>query len=173
MVKLMIVLTMLAGIILASCASKVTGNAVAGGTLKVQFETTQGIIVAEIYKDKAPITAGNFLKLVESDFYDGLTFHRYVPNFVIQGGDPSGDGTGGSPETIPLEIAPGLKHTPGILSMARTADPNSASSQFFIMVGTAPHLDGSYAIFGKVVEGLDVAYKLREGDSMKEVKILH
>ena len=136
---------------------------------KVEITTNKGIITAEIYVDKAPLTAGNFLGLVRSGFYDGLTYHRYVPGFVIQGGDPKGDGTGGSDRTIKLEIAPGLKHVAGVLSMARSADPDSASSQYFIVLEDAPHLDGQYAIFGAVVDGMDVVMQLREGDVMEKV----
>jgi peptidyl-prolyl cis-trans isomerase B (cyclophilin B) len=139
---------------------------------KVEIKTNKGIITAEIFKQQAPITAGNFLSLIEQKFYDGLKFHRYVPGFVIQGGDPKGDGTGGSAKTIPLEIAKGLKHDAFYLSMARTNDPNSASSQFYITLAPTPHLDGSYAIFGKVLTGQDVVLKLREGDKMESVSII-
>jgi peptidyl-prolyl cis-trans isomerase B (cyclophilin B) len=137
----------------------------------VVFETTKGTFKAEIYSKEAPITAGNFLNLVNSGFYNGLTFHRYEPGFVIQGGDPKGDGTGGSGKTIPLEIVPGLTHELGALSMARTNDPNSATSQFFVVIGEAHFLDGQYAVFGKVTEGMDVALKIRKGDRMNKVYV--
>ena len=109
----------------------------------------------------APITVANFEKLVKEGFYDGLTIHRIIPGFMIQGGDPAGNGTGGSKENIKGEFASNginnpLKHTRGVISMARAMDPDSASSQFFIMHADAPHLDGNYAAFGKVVEGMDV-----------------
>lgn len=109
----------------------------------------------------APKTAANFEKLVREGFYDGLTFHRVIPGFMIQGGDPLGNGMGGSEETIAGEFRSNgwnnpLKHTRGVISMARAYDPNSASSQFFIMHADAPHLDGSYAAFGRVVEGMEV-----------------
>lgn len=137
----------------------------------VNIQTNKGLIVAEIYEEKTPITAENFLGLVQSGFYDGLTFHRYVPGFVIQGGDPDGDGTGGSGTTIPLEIVDNLHHQKGVLAMARSSNPNSASSQFYITLDAAPHLDGSYAIFGRVLEGMDVVMQLREGDVMTKVEV--
>lgn len=117
-------------------------------------------ITLELYPDKAPITVENFLKLVGEGFYDGLIFHRVIPGFMIQGGDPEGTGMGGSKDKIKGEfLANGvkndLKHTRGVISMARTAMPNSASSQFFIMHEDAPHLDGQYAAFGKVIDGMD------------------
>lgn len=114
----------------------------------------------ELYPEKAPITVANFEKLVEEKFYDGLTFHRVISGFMIQGGCPKGDGTGGPKDKIKGEFSAngvpnGLKHTRGVLSMARAMDPNSAGSQFFIMHRDAPHLDGQYAAFGKVVEGME------------------
>ena len=120
-----------------------------------------GIIRIEVDEKAAPITAANFLKLVKEGFYDGLTFHRVISGFMVQGGDPTGTGTGGSKDTIKGEFASNgynnpLKHTRGVISMARTMDPNSASSQFFIMHADAPHLDGQYAAFGKVVEGMGI-----------------
>ena len=120
-----------------------------------------GIIDIELYPDKAPLTAANFEKLVKEGFYDGLTFHRIIPGFMIQGGDPKGTGTGGSDENIKGEFASNgfpqndIRHVRGVISMARAMDPDSASSQFFIMHEDAPHLDGSYAAFGKVVSGMD------------------
>lgn len=118
-------------------------------------------IKIELYPDKAPLTVANFEKLVKSGFYDGLTFHRVIPGFMIQGGDPEGTGMGGSKDRIKGEfrsngVANDLKHTRGVISMARSMDPNSASSQFFIMHDDAPHLDGDYAAFGRVTEGMDV-----------------
>lgn len=118
-------------------------------------------IKIELNPTAAPITVANFEKLVKEGFYNGLTFHRIIPGFMIQGGDPKGNGTGGSKENIKGEFASNgvnnpLKHTRGVISMARAMDPNSASSQFFIMHADAPHLDGQYAAFGKVVEGMDV-----------------
>ena len=120
------------------------------------------VMTAELYPEKAPNTVNNFISLAGKGFYDGLTFHRVIPGFMIQGGDPQGSGTGGPGYEIPGEFASNgfqndLKHTPGVLSMARTMDPNSAGSQFFVMVAPAPHLDGEYAAFGKLIEGQEVA----------------
>ena len=119
----------------------------------VTFDTSEGLLRAEIFADRAPVTAGNFLTLVRKGFYNGLTFHRVIPGFMIQGGDPSGDGTGGPGYAIRDEFAPGLRHDgPGILSMAN-AGPNSGGSQFFITLGATPWLDGKHAIFGRIVDG--------------------
>lgn len=117
-------------------------------------------IELELYPEIAPITVKNFEKLVSEGFYDGLTFHRIIPGFMIQGGDPLGNGMGGADENIIGEFRANgykndLKHTRGVISMARSFQPNSASSQFFIMHADAPHLDGQYAAFGKVVSGMD------------------
>lgn len=117
-------------------------------------------IKAELYPDIAPITVENFVKLVKEGFYDGLIFHRVIPGFMIHGGCPEGNGMGGPGYHIKGEFAANgikndLKHTRGVLSMARAMDPNSAGSQFFIMHEDAPHLDGQYAAFGKVVEGME------------------
>ena len=128
----------------------------------VRIEMDNGAIIdVELYPDKAPETVANFEKLVKSGFYDGLTFHRIIRGFMIQGGDPEGTGMGGAKEKIYGEFAANgfpqndLKHVKGVISMARSMAPNSASSQFFIMHEDAPHLDGSYAAFGKVVSGID------------------
>ena len=144
-----------------------------GGTMKsiAVIETDKGIIKAELYTQDAPITAKNFIELANSGFYDGLAFHRYEPGFVIQCGDPNGDGTGGSLKKIPLEISKKLTHVKGALAMARTNDPNSASSQFYIALEDIHFLDGNYAVFGKVIEGMDVAGRLRAGDAMSKVTI--
>ena len=120
-----------------------------------------GTIIAELDADAAPITVANFVKLVNEGFYDGLTFHRIISGFMIQGGDPLGNGTGGADQDIKGEFAANgwnnpIAHERGVLSMARSSAPNSASSQFFIMHQAAPHLDGSYAAFGKVLTGLEV-----------------
>jgi len=126
-----------------------------------------GVIKAELYPEIAPITVENFVKLAGSGFYNGLTFHRVIPGFMIQGGCPNGTGTGGPGYTIKGEFAANgvennLKHERGVLSMARAMDPNSAGSQFFIMHETSPHLDGQYAAFGKVIEGMDVVDKIAD-----------
>ena len=135
------------------------------------IETDKGTIKAELYTDKAPITSKNFIDLANSGFYNGLKFHRVEPGFVVQGGDPKGDGTGGSGKTIPLEISPDLKHVKGALAMARSQNPNSASSQFYITLAEAPFLDGNYAVFGKVVQGFDAVEKIKVGDKMNKVYI--
>ena len=124
-----------------------------------------GVMRAELYPEIAPITVANFERLVKEGFYDGVIFHRVIPHFMIQGGDPTGTGRGGPGWNIKGEFAANgvpndLKHTAGVLSMARAMDPNSAGSQFFIMVDDAPHLDGQYAAFGCLIEGLDVARKI-------------
>lgn len=126
---------------------------------QVVLETDSGTIVLELFPKEAPITVENFLKLVNQKFYDGLIFHRVIPGFMIQGGDPQGNGTGGPGWTIKGEFG-ARKHVLGTLSMARTADPNSAGSQFFICVAPAPHLDGQYAAFGQAISGADVAVKI-------------
>ena len=120
-----------------------------------------GVIKAELYPDIAPNTVNNFVSLVNQGFYNGLIFHRVIPGFMIQGGCPKGNGTGGPGYQIPGEFAANgytndLRHTRGVLSMARAMDPDSAGSQFFIMHEDAPHLDGQYAAFGQVLEGMDV-----------------
>ena len=124
-----------------------------------------GIIKAELYPEIAPNTVNNFIYLANSGFYDNLTFHRVIKDFMIQGGDPNGNGTGGPGYSIEGEftsngIANSLKHTEGVLSMARAQDPNSAGSQFFIMTKAASHLDGEYASFGKVINGMDVGHEI-------------
>lgn len=122
-------------------------------------------IKAELYPAVAPNTVKNFIYLTKSGFYNGLIFHRVIPDFMIQGGDPNGNGTGGADYTIKGEFSKNgfknnLKHERGVISMARGSSSNSASSQFFIMVADAPHLDGEYAAFGKVIEGMEVADKI-------------
>lgn len=126
-----------------------------------------GTIEAELYPHIAPNTVNNFISLINKGFYDGLTIHRIEKGFVLQGGDPTGNGSGGPGYSIEGEfISNGflneLKHTEGVLSMARTNQPNSAGSQFFIMLADAPHLDGNYAAFGKVISGMDIAHKIEE-----------
>ena len=133
---------------------------------KVIIEMENGdIMKGEHYPDVAPITVANFEKLAADGFYDGLTFHRVIPGFMIQGGCPIGNGTGGPGHNIKGEFAANgvkndLKHDRGVLSMARAMDPDSAGSQFFIMVEKAPHLDGQYAAFGKITEGMEAADRI-------------
>ena len=162
-------------VILATACSKQTESKQNSGDEKMAkyatIETDKGTIKAELYVKQAPITTKNFIDLANSGFYNGLTFHRVEPGFVIQGGDPKGDGTGGSGKTIPLEINPELKHVKGALAMARTQDPNSATSQFYITLAETSFLDGQYAVFGNVVQGMDVVEKIKVGDKMNKVTI--
>lgn len=128
----------------------------------VTFQTTAGTFKAELYPEVAPNTVNNFISLVKKGFYDGTIFHRVIPGFMIQGGDPEGSGMGGPGYGIKGEFSANgfkndLRHTRGVLSMARSMRPNSAGSQFFVMVADAPHLDGQYAAFGKVIEGMEAA----------------
>ena len=130
-------------------------------TIKSTEDQKGGIIKLELYPDIAPISVENFEKLITSGFYDGLTFHRIIPGFVVQGGCPYGNGTGGPGWEIKGEFAANgvpndLKHERGVLSMARAQHPDSAGSQFFIMLDKAPHLDGQYAAFGRVIEGMEI-----------------
>ena len=123
---------------------------------KIKFTTNKGVFVAEMFEDKAPLTTKNFIELVEKGFYDGIIFHRVIDGFMIQGGDPTGTGMGGPGYRIKDEFGEGLKHDDeGILSMAN-AGPNTGGSQFFITLAPTPWLNGHHAIFGKVVEGMDV-----------------
>ena len=138
---------------------------------KVVIEMENGdVMKGELYPEHAPITVENFEKLANEGFYDGLTFHRVIPGFMIQGGCPRGNGTGGPGYTIKGEfdangVRNDLDHTRGVLSMARAMDPDSAGSQFFIMHENAPHLDGQYAAFGMLTEGVDVLNKIAETDT--------
>ena len=141
------------------------------------FDTTKGVIVAQLTEDDAPITTANFIELAQKGFYNGLSFHRYAESFVIQGGDPDGNGMGGSGKNIKGEFEnngvpnPGKHDSAGVLAMARSGEPNSASSQFYFTLAPAPHLDGGYAVFGKVTSGLEAVLALREGDRMNSVTI--
>ena len=134
----------------------------------VTFTMENGdIMKAELYPDIAPVSVNNFISLIQKNFYDGLIFHRVIRGFMIQGGDPQGTGMGGPGYSIKGEFAANgfqndLKHTEGVLSMARSMMPDSAGSQFFIMHKNAPHLDGSYAAFGKIIEGMYVVNKIAE-----------
>lgn len=160
----LIIIALVAVAIIVGCVCLLNRNQPSEtvGTHYVQIDVQDyGAITAELYADVAPITVANFLELVDSGFYDGLTFHRIISGFMIQGGDPLGNGTGGSEKTIKGEFSQNgvkndLKHVRGVLSMARSSNPDSASSQFFIMHQDASHLDGSYAAFGKVISGMEV-----------------
>lgn len=146
----------------------------------VEIQTNKGTIKAKLFQKEMPITVANFISLANSNFYNGLVFHRYEPNFCVQGGDPTGTGSGGSGKTIPLEVDgqkvnqfPRLKFSKaGVLGMARTNVPDSATSQFFFTLGPASFLDGKYAAFGEVIDGMDVVMALRKDDKMTKVSVL-
>jgi len=130
-----------------------------------------GEIVIEFFPADAPKTVENFVTLAKKGFYDGLTFHRVEPNFVVQGGDPKGDGTGGPGYKVKAEFNK-QPHVRGVVAMARSNDPDSAGSQFYITLAPANFLDGKYTVFGKVTSGMDVVDKIKKGDKMKSVKIV-
>ena len=158
-VALLVIIAAVVSVILAG-NGKTAGSTAATDYIAIDVEG-YGTITAELYGDIAPNTVANFLKLANEGFYDGLTFHRIISGFMIQGGCPLGNGMGGSGVNIKGEFSQNgvnnpLNHTRGVLSMARAMDPNSASSQFFIMHQDAPHLDGAYAAFGKVLSGMEV-----------------
>ncbi|MEO0275812.1 MAG: peptidylprolyl isomerase [candidate division WOR-3 bacterium] len=140
--------------------------------LKILIKTNKGEILCELYPQYAPKTVKNFVKLSKLGFYDGLIFHRYVPDFVIQGGDPYGTGYGNAGYNIPLEVNEKAKHVEGALGIARAQDPNSGSCQFYITLKETPHLDGNYTVFGKVIKGMDVVKKLRKGDIIEKIEIM-
>jgi len=129
-----------------------------------------GVIKIELYPEDAPKTVENFTKLSKKGFYDGLTFHRVEPGFVVQGGDPNGNGTGGPGYNIKAEFN-ARPHVKGTVAMARSADPDSAGSQFYICLGEAPHLNGKYTVFGQVTSGIETVDKIGVGDKMKSVTI--
>jgi len=134
------------------------------------LETTKGTIKFELYETEAPITTKNFIDLAQKGFYNGLTFHRVIRVFMIQGGFPKGDGTGGPVYTILDEFHPKLKHTKGAVSMAN-AGPNTGGSQFFITEAPQPHLDGKHSVFGQVREGQNVVESIKKGDKIIKVTI--
>ena len=146
-----------------------------GKKYEALLHTSKGDITCELYPDKAPLTVTNFIQLAKGKFYDGLTFHRVVPNFVIQGGDPKGTGAGGPGYTVPAEI--GLPHLKGALATARQGDevnPSRASSgsQFYITWEATPFLDGGYTVFGQTIAGMEVVQKIQQGDVIKQIEIL-
>ena len=132
--------------------------------------TSKGDIKMRLFADKAPITVANFVNLAKRGYYDGLTFHRVVPSFVVQGGDPTGTGGGGSGQNLPAEFSD-VPHVKGTVSMARSSDPNSADSQFYVSLGRHPHLDRKYTVFGYVVEGMENVEKITQGDKMDSLSI--
>jgi peptidyl-prolyl cis-trans isomerase B (cyclophilin B) len=137
-----------------------------------KIETAHGTLTLELFDGEAPGTVENFEKLASKGFYNGLTFHRVIPDFMIQGGCPDGTGGGGPGYTIPCEVKNNPhKHLRGSLSMAKTAAPNTGGSQFFICHSPQPHLDGVHTVFGKVVDGIDIVDKVRKGDKMTTVTV--
>jgi cyclophilin family peptidyl-prolyl cis-trans isomerase len=132
---------------------------------KVRIKTIHGDIVFKFYPEDAPATVRRISDLVTSGFYNGLSFHRVVDGFVVQGGDPTGTGSSGSGKKLKAEFNQ-RKHIKGTVAMARAQDPDSADSQFYISLGDFPHLDGQYTVFGQVIEGIDVASKIKQGDKM-------
>jgi peptidyl-prolyl cis-trans isomerase B (cyclophilin B) len=137
---------------------------------QVTFQTSKGNIVLELAEDDAPNTVANFISLAEKGFYDGLTFHRVIADFMIQGGCPQGTGTGGPGYVIADEFSPRLRHTRGVISMAN-AGPNTGGSQFFITHVPCPHLDGKHAVFGRVTSGLEVVDAIQKGDKILKVTV--
>lgn len=140
------------------------------------IHTSKGEITVELYPKLTPISVTNFVQLARGKFYDGLTFHRVVPNFVIQGGDPLGTGTGGPGYTCAAEIRPELKHVEGALAWARTGDEvnpqrRSSGSQFYITLAPTPFLDGAYTVFGRTTTGMDVVKKIAQGDKILSIEI--
>jgi peptidyl-prolyl cis-trans isomerase B (cyclophilin B) len=138
----------------------------------VTMETSRGMIRIRLHPEEAPKTVANFIKLANKGYYDGLRFHRVEPGFVIQGGDPRGDGSGGPGYTIPDEKNKKLKHVVGAVAMAKTPAPNSAGSQFYIVIGKpAPALDGKYTVFGQVIDGQSAAERIRRNDQMLKITV--
>jgi peptidyl-prolyl cis-trans isomerase B (cyclophilin B) len=154
--------------------SKLDGQPVRNTGHYATIETNRGNFVVELYPNVAPKTVANFEKLAKDGFYNGLTFHRVEPGFVVQGGDPKGNGTGGPGYEIPAEISPTEKHLRGTIAMARTSDEvnperKSSGSQFYICLAPAPFLDGQYTLFGAVIEGMSVVDQIKVGDKMNKV----
>jgi len=145
-------------------------------TYQATIKTSKGDIVCELFSKDAPLSVTNFIQLANKDFYKNLNFHRVVPNFVVQGGDPKGDGTGGPGYTVKAEINAHLKHIEGALAWARLGGPQnperrSSGSQFYITLAPTPHLDGAYTVFGKTISGMDVVKKIAIGDKILDVVI--
>lgn len=156
-------------------SSKINRSKDSSGLLLKQFtkariKTIHGDIVFKFLNKDAPNTTERIKELISKNFYNGLTFHRVIPGFVIQGGDPKGNGTGGSGKNLKAEFNKN-KHIPGTVAMARSSDPNSADSQFYISLGTHPHLDNQYTIFGYVESGLEIAQNIKRGDKMITVTL--
>lgn len=159
-----------ASLIGSSYNAEITSNHIARNAI---LAIERGNISLKLYERRAPNTTANFIKLAESGFYDGLIFHRVVPGFVIQTGDPTGTGEGGSNETIDLEVHPELRHLKGAVGMARELDDvNSATSQFYITMDEYPHLDGNFSVFGQVFGGMNIVWQIKQGDMLESVRIV-
>lgn len=143
----------------------------AAGTRHAIITTAKGVIEVDLFGKDEPLTVANFVKLATAKFYDGLTFHRVEAGFVIQGGDPEGNGQGGPGYTIDLEVSPKHKHIEGALAMASTSAPNSAGCQFYITLAPTPSLDGKYAVFGQVTKGMDVVKQIAVGDKIVSIVV--
>lgn len=174
MFKTMVALIMTAGVLLAFEEPKQPMTFEVGKIYQAVFKTNKGNIVCDLYPDKAPYSVTNFIQLAQGGFYNGLKFHRVVPSFVIQGGDPRGDGTGGPGYTVVAEI--GLPHIQGALAWARLPDQanpqkRSSGSQFYITLEATPFLNGEYTVFGQTVAGFDVVQKIQMGDRIEKVDI--
>ncbi|MBY0370851.1 peptidylprolyl isomerase [bacterium] len=164
------VLAAVLGILGCTCEKQKPGADSTGKAEGMVIETQNGKIEIEFFPNDAPKTVARIKELVASGFYNGLTFHRVVEGFVVQGGDPKGTGTGGSGVNLKAEFN-GQKHVEGTVAMARAQDPDSADSQFYISLGTHPHLDGNYTVFGKVTSGMDAVKKIKVGDKMTKVSL--
>ena len=164
---LLILLTLIAG-----CALPFGSNLTPEEQVAV-ITTDRGIVVIELYPDAAPVAVDNFIKLINQKFYDGLTFHRIIEDFVVQGGCPKGDGSGGPGWTIVDEYTnPNQRpHVRGTVAMAKTPAPNSSGSQFYICFKPQPHLDGTYTTFGSVIQGMDIVDRLEIGDVMTKIRL--
>lgn len=180
--KKMILVAVIAVVIVAAIAAVVlmkkpmgpggdsTGGSPGAGGDRMIIETDYGTIEIELYPQDAPQTVARIKELTKQGFYNGLTFHRVVPGFVVQGGDPKGDGTGGSGKNLPAEFN-SREHVEGSVAMARAMDPNSADSQFYISLGRHPHLDKNYTVFGMVTKGIEAVRQIKVGDKMKSVSL--
>ncbi len=183
--KIVIILSL---VLLTSCFSKQSPNSVQQPQSKIKLsnietdekgmslleaviKTKYGNITFKFYPKKAPATTKRIIQLIQEGFYNGLTFHRVIPGFVAQGGDPTGTGSGGSGQKIKAEFND-LQHIEGTIAMARAQDPNSADSQFYIALNRLPHLDGKYTIFGQVTKGLDLIHKIKQGDKIISITLI-
>ena len=165
------ILFLASGLLALLCGPLNAEKTMAADDITAVIETAKGPIKLKLFGDKAPLTVANFVNLSQRGYYDGVKFHRVEPNFVIQGGDPLGNGRGGPGYTFADELSPELKHSgPGILSMAN-AGPGTNGSQFFITHRATPHLDGRHSVFGQVTEGMDVVNAIRPGDEIKKITI--